>query len=69
MTKYLDQSISSNEYHNPEHWEGGVIPLDVLVHNFLTSYKYGLKTMYYSNVFDNKGEDESGGCESGACHV
>lgn len=69
MQKYIDQAISANKYYNPEHWPDGKIPMDILIKDFLNSYKYGHKTAYYSNTYDGRGESEDEGCEGGACKI
>ena len=69
MQKYIDQAISANKYYNPEHWPDGKIPMDILINDFLNSYKYGHKTAYYSNTYDGRGESEDEGCEGGACKI
>ena len=69
MQKYIDQAISANKYYNPEHWPDGKIPMDILIKDFLNSYKYGHKTAYYSNTYDGRGESEDDGCAGGACKI
>lgn len=69
MQKYIDQAISANTYYNPEHWADGKIPMDILIKDFLNSYKYGHKTAYYSNTYDGRGESEDDSCEGGACKI
>lgn len=69
MQKYIDQAISANKYYNPEHWPDGKIPMDILIKEFLNSYKYGHKTAYYSNTYDGRGESEDEVCEGGACKI
>jgi ribonucleoside-diphosphate reductase alpha chain len=66
--KYFDQSISSNNYQNPNHYADNKIPLNVLIKDFLNAYKYGHKTGYYQLTLDNKGDDDNG-CDSGACAI
>jgi ribonucleotide reductase alpha subunit len=69
MQKYIDQAISANTYYNPEHWQDGKIPMDILIKDFLNSYRYGHKTAYYSNTYDGRGESEDDGCAGGACKI
>ena len=72
MSKYVDQAISTNMYYNPAHYPDGKVPMEILIRDFLTSYKYGIKCGYYSNTLDGRGDDEdngSSGCESGACAI
>lgn len=56
IQKFFDQSISTNTYYNPEHYENGEIPMSVMIKDILNSYKWGLKTLYYHNTFDGKTE-------------
>ena len=70
IQKYTDQSMSTNGYYNPTHYEDGKIPMKVLIGDLLMAYKLGIKTLYYSNTYDNRGDDEdSGGCSGGACAI
>jgi ribonucleoside-diphosphate reductase alpha chain len=69
MQKYIDQAISANKYYNPEHWSDGKIPMDILIKDFINSYRYGHKTAYYSNTYDGRGESEDDGCAGGACKI
>lgn len=52
MQKFFDQSISTNLSYNPENYEGNEVPLSVLIKDFLTCYKFGIKTRYYINTND-----------------
>lgn len=51
ITRYADQSLSSNISYNPKFYNGK-IPLEELIKHFVMCYRYGLKTLYYSNVYD-----------------
>jgi ribonucleoside-diphosphate reductase alpha chain len=65
IQKWFDQSISTNTTYNPLNYnerdeEGNPrIPESEVVGDILYAYKLGLKTLYYNNVIDNAGEDES----------
>lgn len=66
LQKWFDMSISMNHYYNYQHYEGGNIPLSLLVKDILYAYKMGIKTMYYCNTPDGDAEVS---CESGACSI
>jgi len=54
MQKFFDQAISGNWSYNPEHFEDNEVPVSVMANDLLTTYKYGWKTSYYQNTYDNK---------------
>ncbi len=56
LQKYVDQGISVNTSYNPEHYEDNKIPMSVMLQDLVTSYKYGLKQLYYFNTYDGAGE-------------
>ena len=58
IQKFFDQSISTNTSYNPQHFEGKEVPASVLMGDLLKSYKLGIKTLYYQNTYDGKGEEE-----------
>ena len=57
MQKFFDQAISGNWSYNPEHYEGSEVPTSVMAQDLLTTYKYGWKTSYYQNTYDNKSDE------------
>ncbi len=78
IQKFLDQSISTNQYYVVSDYEGGRVPVKQIIKDENVAYKYGIKTLYYLNTHDNSGEssqekaqevytDEA--CEGGACSV
>lgn len=72
MQKFVDQAISANTSYDPAKFANGKVPLQVLIRDMLTAYKYGLKTLYYHNTRD--GADDTQGsiqsaCEGGACSI
>jgi ribonucleoside-diphosphate reductase alpha chain len=70
IQKFVDMSMSTNLYYNYAHYEGGNIPLSVLIKDQIYGYKYGLKNFYYANTPDGDGDTEKGmNCESGACSI
>lgn len=56
--KFMDQSLSANTSYNPQHYPNNEVPASVLIMDLLRAYKLGLKTLYYHNTHDSKGEDE-----------
>ena len=57
MQKFFDQAISGNWSYNPEHYENSEVPVSVMAQDLLTTYKYGWKTSYYQNTYDNKHDE------------
>ncbi|MEA3797428.1 class 1a ribonucleoside-diphosphate reductase subunit alpha [Enterobacter hormaechei] len=77
MQKFIDQSISANTNYDPTRFPSGKVPMQQLLKDLLTAYKFGVKTLYYHNTRDGA-EDAQGdlapsiqddGCESGACKI
>ena len=58
IQKFFDQSISTNTSYNPQHFPNQEVPASVLIGDILKSYQLGLKTLYYQNTYDGKGEEE-----------
>jgi len=56
LQKYIDQGISVNTSYNPEHYEDQKVPMSIMIEDLVTSYKYGLKQLYYFNTYDGSGE-------------
>ena len=54
MQKFFDQAISGNWSYNPENYPNNEVPVSVMANDLLTTYKYGWKTSYYQNTYDNK---------------
>ncbi|WP_333608015.1 class 1a ribonucleoside-diphosphate reductase subunit alpha [Arsukibacterium sp.] len=77
MQKFVDQTISANTNYDPNKFDGGRVPMKVLLKDLLTAYKLGVKTMYYHNTRDGaadiqddiKPEPEDDGCAGGACKI
>ena len=72
MQKFVDQAISANTHYDPAKFDGKV-PMQLLMKDLLTAYKYGLKTLYYHTTRDGAGDNQhfaentEKGCEGGAC--
>ena len=75
MQKFVDQAISTNTNYDPKRFDGGKVPMKVLLKDLLTAYKYGLKTLYYHNTRDGADDRqteiiaEDDGCAGGACKI
>ena len=54
IQKFFDQAISGNWSYNPEMYPDNEVPVSVMAKDLLTTYKYGWKTSYYQNTYDNK---------------
>jgi len=54
MQKFFDQAISGNWSYNPENYPNNEVPMQIIATDFLNTYKYGWKTSYYQNTYDNK---------------
>jgi ribonucleoside-diphosphate reductase alpha chain len=59
MQKFFDQAISGNWSYNPTQFNDNEIPVSVMAQDFLTTYKYGWKTSYYQNTYDNKKDEDT----------
>jgi ribonucleoside-diphosphate reductase alpha chain len=57
MQKFFDQAISGNWSYNPENYPDKEVPTSVMAQDLLTTYKYGWKTSYYQNTYDNKSDE------------
>ena len=58
MQKFFDQAISGNTYYNPLDYPDKKIPTSVWASDFLNTYKYGWKTAYYHNTYDDKKDQD-----------
>jgi ribonucleoside-diphosphate reductase alpha chain len=57
MQKFFDQAISGNWSYNPENYQDNEVPVSIMAQDLLTTYKYGWKTSYYQNTYDNKTDE------------
>ncbi|MGO2373226.1 MAG: class 1a ribonucleoside-diphosphate reductase subunit alpha [Pseudoalteromonas prydzensis] len=76
MQKFVDQTISANTNYDPNKFEGGKVPMKVLLQDLLAAYKLGVKTLYYHNTRDGASdaqddtpEVEDDDCAGGACKI
>jgi ribonucleoside-diphosphate reductase alpha chain len=58
MQKFFDQAISGNWSYNPQNYANSDVPMSVMANDLLTTYKYGWKTSYYQNTYDNKKDED-----------
>ncbi|GGW97283.1 class 1a ribonucleoside-diphosphate reductase subunit alpha [Alteromonas halophila] len=59
MQKFVDQTISANTNYDPGRYEGGKVPMKLLLKDLLTAYKLGVKTMYYHNTRDGASDSST----------
>lgn len=57
MQKFVDQTISANTNYDPSKFTDGKVPMKILLRDLLTTYKLGIKTLYYHNTRDGANED------------
>ncbi len=72
MQKFVDQAISANTNYDPSKFPDGKVPMQLLLKDLLTTYKLGLKTLYYHNTRDGADDSQTDldeGCEGGACKI
>jgi ribonucleoside-diphosphate reductase alpha chain len=50
LAAYVDQSISTNTFYNPAHFENGKIPATLVTKNLMLGIHWGLKSYYYSLI-------------------
>jgi len=50
LAAYIDQSLSTNTFYSPKHFEDGKVPGTLIAKNLMLAYKWGLKTVYYSLI-------------------
>lgn len=73
LQKWVDMSISANNYYNYDHYEDGKLPDSKVIKEILHAYKMGIKTLYYLNTYDTdnqtvEAEKEESPCD-GACAI
>jgi len=57
MQKFFDQAISGNWSYNPQNYKDNEVSVSEMANDLLTTYKYGWKTSYYQNTYDNKNDE------------
>ena len=58
IQKFMDQAISTNTSYNPKNYDDGEVPATVLIGDMLRAYQLGIKTLYYQNTYDGKGDED-----------
>ena len=60
LAAYIDQSISTNTFYNPAHYQDRKVPTTLIAKNLMQAHMWGLKTFYYSliNKQGSKAPDE-----------
>ena len=73
MQKFVDQAISANTSYDPKRFEGGRVPMNQMLKDLLSAYKYGVKTLYYHNTRDGADDRhadlQDDDCAGGACKI
>jgi len=74
MQKFVDQSISLNEYVDYTKYPNKQLPYSEAVKRDFFTRKYGIKTLYYAKSktqedLDMEIEEESSGCSGGGCFL
>lgn len=66
IQKWMDMSMSVNQYFNPVNYEDKKIPYMQIIKEIIHHWKYGGKSLYYLNTEDENKHFEAG-CSSGGC--
>lgn len=72
VQKFVDQSISLNQYSNALRYPDHQLPLADVIGELITCFQLGIKTLYYQNFLSVENADAlqgEEGCASGACTV
>lgn len=73
MQKFVDQTISANTNYDPQKFDKGLVPIKQVLKDILTTYKLGIKTLYYHNTRDGAEDDsvegEDDNCLGGGCKI
>ncbi|MCF6330279.1 MAG: ribonucleoside-diphosphate reductase subunit alpha [Sulfurimonas sp.] len=70
--KWIDLSISTQTFYNPELYENEKVSQRELIEDIFFAKYYGIKTMYYNNTKSSDDEidiAQNQGCSSGGCEV
>jgi ribonucleoside-diphosphate reductase alpha chain len=59
MQKFVDQTISANTNYDPSKYPNGKVPMKLLLKDLLTTYKLGIKTLYYHNTRDGASDSST----------
>ncbi|WPJ72169.1 ribonucleoside-diphosphate reductase large subunit [Salmonella phage CRW-SP2] len=58
LQRWVDQSISTNTWYDPEKFPDGKIPRSKMMQDILSFYMWGGKTLYYNTNKDSKEDEE-----------
>ncbi|QGZ16015.1 ribonucleoside-diphosphate reductase [Vibrio phage vB_VchM_Kuja] len=58
IQRWVDQSISSNTTYDPDQFEDGKLPAELVLEDIIDFYTKGGKTLYYSKLKDGAGEEK-----------
>lgn len=58
IQKYFDQAMSVNTNYNPLHFPNNEISMATMMQDLFIAYKWGIKTLYYSNTYDMKSDSD-----------
>lgn len=58
IQRWVDQSISTNTWYDPENYPEGKIPRSLMMQDILSFYMWGGKTLYYNTNKDSKEDEE-----------
>lgn len=58
IQRWVDQSISTNTWYDPEKYPEGKIPRSLMMQDILSFYMWGGKTLYYNTNKDSKEDEE-----------
>ena len=50
IAAYIDQSISTNTFYNPAHFQDRKVPITLIAKNLMQAHLWGIKTFYYSLI-------------------
>ena len=54
LSAFVDQSISTNTFYSPKHFEDGKVPVTLVAKNLMLAHRWGVKSFYYS-LMDKQG--------------
>ncbi|BES53214.1 ribonucleoside-diphosphate reductase subunit alpha [Aeromonas phage phiWae14] len=69
MQKFVDQMISANTYYVPSIYPGDKLPMKVVLKDMSRAQKYGVKSLYYSNLHDGADGTEETDSSCDTCKV
>lgn len=67
IQRWVDQSISTNTWYDPEKYPDGKIPRAKMMQDILSFYMWGGKTLYYNTNKDSKEDEELKAADTVEC--